>query len=95
MVDDEEGFTLDASLFDIMPSTPPLDETHYAPHVEGSREDFGWQASRHAAATHEAPKTALHSETAPEPAKDEEPVMDDPLAELEAWLQSGAVEYED
>lgn len=86
---------MDTSLFDIMPSTPPLDETHYAPHVEASREDFDWQASRHAVAAYEAAKTTLHSGTAPEPAKDEEPVMDDPLAELEAWLQSGAVEYEE
>lgn len=95
LVDDEEGFTLDTSLFDIMPSTPILDETHYAPRVETSREYFDWQAGRHTAPAHEAPRTTLHSDTALEPAKDEETVMDDPLAELEAWLQSGAVEYEE
>lgn len=78
-----------------MPSTPILDETHYAPRVETTREYFDWQAGRHTAPAHEAPKTTLHSDTALEPAKDEEAVMDDPLAELEAWLQSGAVEYEE
>ncbi|KAI0333545.1 P-loop containing nucleoside triphosphate hydrolase protein [Cubamyces sp. BRFM 1775] len=85
-LDYDEGFTLDTSLFEIMPSTPPLTDL-----VDAERAEMY--------PTNPAIVDALRNR---EPVKKEDPYKlssaqpeaeeHDPLAELEAWLQSGAVE---
>ncbi|KAI0822838.1 P-loop containing nucleoside triphosphate hydrolase protein [Trametes gibbosa] len=88
-----EGFTLDTSLFDMMPSTPTLPERSSAPPAESSYGVPSWRTGAHAPVRGQVSKITLSNEKPQEPAK-EAMDLDDPLAELEAWLQSGAVELE-
>ena len=85
----DEGFTLDTSLFEIVPSTPPLadfvDEEVAEPRGRMYRTNaLSVDASRQGEPKGEDP----HKLSSMQPEVEEH----DPLAELEAWLQSGAVE---
>ena len=85
----DEGFTLDTSLFEIVPSTPPLadfvDDEVAEPRGRMYRTNaLSVDASRHGESKREDP----HQLSSMQPEFEEH----DPLAELEAWLQSGAVE---
>ncbi|KAI0672919.1 P-loop containing nucleoside triphosphate hydrolase protein [Trametes maxima] len=95
LVDDDGGFTLDESLFDIIPSTPTLSESSYPPRFESLSESSVLAGGR---ATPGDPRSIEITQNAcsrsPQPMRMEVP-EDDPLAELEAWLQSGAVEIGD
>ncbi|KAI9069106.1 P-loop containing nucleoside triphosphate hydrolase protein [Trametes sanguinea] len=88
LVDDEEGFTLDDSLFDIVPSTPAWTGPDNSTHLESPRMDAEAHCEYH------APLSSRLSDTSPKPTA-VEAVIDDPIAELEAWLQSGSVVIED
>ncbi|KAI0664683.1 P-loop containing nucleoside triphosphate hydrolase protein [Cubamyces menziesii] len=85
----DEGFTLDTSLFEIVPFTPPLadfvDEEVAEPRGRMCRTNaLSVDASRQGEPKREDP----HKQSFMQPEVEEH----DPLAELEAWLQSGAVE---
>ncbi|KAI0647359.1 P-loop containing nucleoside triphosphate hydrolase protein [Trametes meyenii] len=89
LADDDEGFTLDDSLFDIIPSTPTLAESSY-PSLHESKKHVGTRATL----AHEQSITQdIRSKLSPPTGM--EVLEDDPLAEFEAWLQSGAVEIGD
>ncbi|KAH9857195.1 P-loop containing nucleoside triphosphate hydrolase protein [Lenzites betulinus] len=93
LVDDEEGFTLDTSLFEMMPPTPTLAERNYASPSETSRSNYNWRTGERNPTRGQASNIAKSEEKPREPTEEAMDV-DDPLAELEAWLQSGAVELE-
>ncbi|KAI8989727.1 P-loop containing nucleoside triphosphate hydrolase protein [Trametes punicea] len=91
LVEDDQGFELDASLFDIAPSTPMQTDT--------DKPEAEYLDSKGSSLP--GIKELLHEERV-KPLNDysksgklieaQETSADDPLAELEAWLQSGAVE---
>ncbi|KAI0780632.1 P-loop containing nucleoside triphosphate hydrolase protein [Trametes elegans] len=83
LIDDEDGFTVDTSLLDITPATPPLTETSVA-HGQFSGIALARQPAFGFAKTVDEPG-AGRTDNPDIP-------VDDPLAELEAWLQSDAVE---
>ncbi|CDO73576.1 hypothetical protein BN946_scf185014.g46 [Trametes cinnabarina] len=89
LVDDGDSFVLDTSLFDIMPSTPTWTERNRDEH---SKADSQVALGHHASTETRFVKTHLNISRSPKPTDPEPEEVDDPLAELEAWLQSGAVE---
>ncbi|KAI0372960.1 P-loop containing nucleoside triphosphate hydrolase protein [Pilatotrama ljubarskyi] len=94
LMDDEEGFTLDTTLFDIMPSTPTLPGSDGPPPEVSprSKSSMPRTSNPHLAAD---VLTNIHERELKESASTPAIDLDDPLAELEAWLQSGAVEFGD
>ncbi|KAI0636677.1 P-loop containing nucleoside triphosphate hydrolase protein [Trametes polyzona] len=95
LTNDEEGFTLDSSLFDIVPSTPALRDTYGRSWSRLSPEALSLHARHHASSTSEVSSTADAFKQPNRPEGNEDVDLDDPFAELEAWLQSGAVDLED
>ncbi|KAH9901512.1 P-loop containing nucleoside triphosphate hydrolase protein [Cubamyces lactineus] len=83
-------FTLDTSLFDIIPSTPPL--THFVATERAQPQGGGYRTNADSIdAPHNGNSTKEEGTHKP-PSTQPEVEEHDPLAELEAWLQSGAVE---
>ncbi|OSD08552.1 P-loop containing nucleoside triphosphate hydrolase protein [Trametes coccinea BRFM310] len=95
LVDDDEGFTLDTTLFDIVPSTPVWTGPEENDRLESHRRDLEARREHHASLATQSKETHLNFGMSPKPAAVEPTVIDDPIAELEAWLQSGSVVIED
>ena len=100
----DEGFVLDTSFFDIIPSTPDLAVGETAQSSQDRAADRGdTQSLRRFASKHQDNISLLKpSDTHKQsPSRNPEQQMtaeqdtepyEDPLAEFEAWLKSGAVE---
>ncbi|KAL7283636.1 hypothetical protein ACG7TL_003072 [Trametes sanguinea] len=95
LVDDDEGFTLDTTLFDIVPSTPVWTGPEENDRSESPRRGLEARREHHASLATQSKETHLNFGMSPKPAAVEPTVIDDPIAELEAWLQSGSVVIED
>ncbi|KAI0362446.1 P-loop containing nucleoside triphosphate hydrolase protein [Trametes cingulata] len=94
LMDAEEGFTLDVALFDIMPSTPTMPEPRSPERSLHRKSPSPSTSTSRTVAKH----MLTNGDRGGLPTLAETTVwtdMDDPLAELEAWLQSGAVEFDD
>ena len=101
---DDEGFVLDTSFFDIIPSTPDMAVGETEESSPGRAADRGdTQSLRRFASKHQDNISLLKpSDTHKQsPSRNPEQQMtaeqdtepyEDPLAEFEAWLKSGAVE---
>ncbi len=95
-MEENEGFVLDTSLFNILPSTPTLAEgsSTQPSHLVRSSEST-WSLRRIVGSGQT--ELGQDKEYQPAQARDEQDVQDeDPLAdsfaEFEAWLNSGAVD---
>ncbi len=100
---DEEGFVLDTSFFDIVPPTPDLTaaEISRSSQTREAVRDDAWSLRRFVSnRQHVAPfgryedthgRSPPRIQQQPETEEDVD-TYEDPLAEFEAWLTSGAVE---
>ncbi|KAI1794643.1 P-loop containing nucleoside triphosphate hydrolase protein [Ganoderma leucocontextum] len=96
-MEEDEGFVLDTSLFDILPSTPTLtEESSIQPSHLGARGSDSTWSLRRVVDSHQTER-GQNKEYQPAQAQDEqddqyEDPLADSVAEFEAWLNSGGVD---